>query len=243
MLEIKQILVLANSERPGGKCVAGKLATSSAEGTFDISQQWLRLNNPANGEGAVPYMDTVCRPDRTAVRPLDLIEVALLEPCNNPDHPEDWNYDQSQKWKWVASAGSKELAVIADTPATLWHVTESDAVPAGYIRTMPPPAASLYLIKAPAGWRFKYYKEWNNYKGYDKKRRRLQFNFAGDYHDLSVTDPQFDRRFKLPGAVSQWPSIPETLTVPNPADWYFCLSLTQKLNSRQYKICATIFET
>jgi hypothetical protein len=108
---------------------------------------------------------------------------------------------------------------------------------------MRPPPASLYLIKAPPGWTFQYFKEWNQHKGYDKKRRRLQFSFAGNYHDLSVTDPEFDLRFKLPGATSQWPSIPKTLTVPNPAGCYFCLSLTPELNRKHYKICATIFET
>ncbi len=242
MSETKYILVLANSERAGGRCVAGKVATPLEGNDFDIGQQWVRLNNPTTKEGAVPYMDTVCRPDHTAVRPLDLIQVTLLDPCNNPDHPEDWSYDPAQKWKWVATATTKDLAGIVDNPPRLWHVAESDTVPAGYIRTMQPPPASLYLIKAPQGWAFRYFKEWNQFKGYDKKRRRLQFSFAGNYHDMSVTDPEFDRRFKLPGATSQWASMPETLTVPNPAGWYFCLSLTPELNGKQYKICATFFE-
>jgi hypothetical protein len=242
MSDTKHILVLANSERVGGRCVAGKIATPLDGGNFDIGQQWVRLNNPTTKEGAVPYMDTVCRPNHTAVRPLDLIQVPLLDPCNNPDHPEDWNYDTTQKWKWIASAKPQDLAAIVDTPASLWNA-ESDAVPAGYIRRMAPPPASLYLIKAPRGWTFKYFKEWNQYKGYDKKRRRLQFSFAGSHHDMSVTDSEFDHRFKLPGAVSQWPSMPETLPVPNPDAWYFCLSLTPELNGKQYKICATFFET
>src|SRR5882672_8881492 len=81
MSEIKHILILANSERSGGRCVAGKLATPLADGTFNVSQQWIRLNNPRGAnEGAVPYMDTACRPNRTTVRPLDFIQVALLDP-------------------------------------------------------------------------------------------------------------------------------------------------------------------
>jgi hypothetical protein len=135
------------------------------------------------------------------------------------------------------------LPALADGPESLWHWAEPEAVVAGYIRTMPPPPASLYLIKAPAQWALRYFKEWYHYNGYDRKRRRLELTFARQYHEFSVTDPDFDRRFELPGATSRWPDVPETLTVPNPAGCYFCLSLTPELNGKHYKICATIFES
>ncbi len=244
MPETQHILILANSERAGGRCVAGKLATPLTDGTFDVGTQWIRLTNPSGtGEGTVPYSDTICRPNRTAVRPLDIVKVAISSHCGNPDHPEDWYYERNQPWQWAGNVAFSDLAAFVDTPPSLWHLTESDAVPTGYMRTMPPPPASLYLIKAPARWTLKYFKEWNSFKGYDKKRRRLELTFAGKHHEFSVTDPEFDRRFKLPGAVSQWPDLPQTLTVPDPAGCYFCLSLTPELNSRHYKICATLFET
>lgn len=243
MAETKHILILANSERGGGRCVAGKVAVPRPDGSFDVRPEWIRLTNPgATRGGAVPYLHTLCRPNRTAVRPLDVVTVSISGHCNNPDHPEDWFYDPTSPWQWIASAAFADLAAIADSPPSLWHQAESDAVPAGYIRTMPPPPASLYLIKAPATWDFKYYKEWNNFKGYDKKRRRLHLTFAGRFHDFAVTDPEFDRRFKLPDAASKWPSTPQALPVPSPADCYFCLSLTPEFNQRHYKICATTFE-
>lgn len=246
MPETKHILILANSEREGGRCIAGKLATPLEGENFDIGQQWIRLNNPSTtGGGAVPWQHTRCRPQGAPLQPLDIITVTLLDRCNNPDHPEDWNYDPNQSWKWVATANIGCLAGVVDSPLTLWHDGNDKAVQAGYVRTMAQPA-SLYLIKAPNGWTFEHFKEWNQTKGYDKKRRRLKMTFGGRYHDFSVTDSGFDKRFNLPGAVSRWPDIPTRLTVPNPNNVYFCLSLTgltpPKFISHHYKICATIFE-
>ena len=247
MAEVKHILILANSEREGGRCIAGKLATPLEGENFDVGQHWVRLNNPSSpGGGAVPYEHTLCRPpSRSAVRPLDVIKVALLDRCNNPDHPEDWNYDPNQPWEWVAASNVGCFAAVVDTPPALWNDGNDKAVQAGYIRKMANPA-SLYLIKAPSRWNFSWFKEWNSFKGYHKKRRRLQMTFGRQYHDFSVTDSNFDGRFKLPNAASQWPDSPAPLTVPNPGDMYFCLSLTgltpPDFVSHHYKICATIFE-
>lgn len=247
MPETRHILILANSEREGGRCIAGKLATQIDDDNFDVSDQWIRLNNPTSTTGgAVPYGHTLCRPpNRNPVRPLDFVKVTLLNPCNNPDHPEDWNYDPNVPWEWVGVAKHDCLAPIVDTPKILWHDGNNKSVRAGYIPRMTKPA-SLYLIKAPKGWSFEHFKEWNQTTGYNKKRRRLKMFFGGHYHDFAVTDSEFDRRFKLPNASSSWPDNPTVLAVPNPDDVYFCLSLTgltpPNFVSHHYKICATIFE-
>jgi hypothetical protein len=56
--------------------------------------QWIRLNDPRDKEeGAVPYLDTLCRPVRASVRPFDIIAVALQSPCNDSGDTEDWHYD------------------------------------------------------------------------------------------------------------------------------------------------------
>lgn len=170
MAETKHILILANSERVGGRCIAGKIATPIDDKHFDVSQQWIRLNYPLSTTGgAVPYQHTLRRPPhRTAVRPFDFIKVSLLEQCNNLDHPEDWNYDHNVPWEYVGTANHDSLPPVADTPRTIWHDGDNKSVHAGYIRKMPKPA-SLYLIKAPKGWSFEYFKEWDRTKGYEKK--------------------------------------------------------------------------
>jgi hypothetical protein len=247
MPEIKHILILANSEREGGRCIAGKLVARLEGDNLDVSPQWIRLNNPSSSKGgAVPWQHAKCHPNGAPVRPLDIIKVSLLDQCNNPDHPEDWNYDPNVPWERVASAKIGCLTAILDTPQSLWHDGSDKAVHAGYIRKMAQPA-SLYLIKAPNGWSFEHFKEWNQTEGYDKKRRRLKMIFGGKYHDFAVTDSEFDKRFKLPAAASHWPNSPTLLAVPNADGVYLCLSLTgltpPNFISHHYKICATIFES
>lgn len=240
MSETQTILILANSERTGGRCVAGKLANARPDGGFDVGTQWIRLTNPdGTAEGTVPYLDTVCRHDRTPVRPLDIIRVAIAGQCNNPDHPEDQYYERAQSWEWVASTVFSRLADVVDTPPSLWYDGHDDAVEAGYVRAMREGPSSIYLVRAPKCWTFTYFKEWDTFKGYEKKRRRLTFTFAGQNHDFSVTDSGFTRRHNIEGRFTNQRQI---LSVPNLAGCYFCVSLTPEFHGKHYKICATIFE-
>jgi hypothetical protein len=79
LAETKHILILANSARTKDKyCVAGKIATSRDDGTFDIQQHWIRLTDPRNAEGAVPYATTLC-PGHGQIHPLDIIKLDLRE--------------------------------------------------------------------------------------------------------------------------------------------------------------------
>ncbi len=242
MPETKLILILANSVRLGKCCVAGKFVARLGDGSFDISGQWIRLSDPREAEGAVPFTNTICR-NHGPVRPLDIINVGLRGHCANPDHPEDWYFEPDQPWEFVANIDSRSLPEISDNPQSLWHDGfESKSVSAGFVRAMGKNAISLCLVKAPESFEISYYKEFNSFKGFDRKIRKLEFRLAGKTHEFSVTDPHFDRRFKLPGAVSQWPDRPTMLTVPHPANVFFCLSLTSEFKCKQYKICATIFE-
>jgi hypothetical protein len=246
MTEARHILILANSARAGKHCVAGKVATLLDDGKFDIGGQWIRLTDPREPEGAVPFANTICK-GHGSVRPLQIVKVTLRDHCANPDHPEDWYFDPDKSWELSGRANTSVLAAIADNPPGLWHDgIEFKSVTAGYVRAMNKDAASLYLLKAPEGFKITYHKEFSSFKGHDRKIRKLELRFAGKLHDFSVTDPAFYRRFKLPGAVSEWPVAPVTLAVPNPENVYFCLSLTKltppDFDRKHYKICATIFE-
>jgi hypothetical protein len=149
MPEIKHILILANSIRPGGHCVAGKVATPLENGLYDVNERWIRLVDPDNPNGGVPYGCTVCQGSKV-VRPLDMIKVVLLESCNNPDHPEDWYFDRSQPWQVESKFEKNCLPAIVDTPAALWHDgISSNAVSAGFVRAMKPHPFSICLILAP----------------------------------------------------------------------------------------------
>ena len=79
MAETKYILVLANSIRTKNNyCVAGKIATRLDHDKFDIQEQWIRLTDPRNPEGAVPYANTIC-PGHGQIHPLDIIKLDLRD--------------------------------------------------------------------------------------------------------------------------------------------------------------------
>ncbi|MGA2241394.1 MAG: hypothetical protein ABSH11_05090 [Verrucomicrobiota bacterium] len=243
MAETKHILILANSARAGKHCVAGKFVIPRGDSKFDVCQQWIRLNCPNEPEGAVPYINTIC-PNHGSVRPLDIVQVVLDAKCNDEDHPEDWNYDPSQRWEFAARFDPKNLSSIADTPDSIWHDgAQNNAVAAGYVRHMQGSPATLYLIKAPDNWVFAYWNEWNTFKGKDTTQRKLTFSYANQTHEFSVTDTAFTSRHKIYDKAT---SQSQTITARDLPNAFFCLSLTKltppDFNRYHYKICATIFE-
>lgn len=243
MPETKYILILANSARTKNKyCVAGKIATPLPDGRFDFKSEWIRLNNPSEGEGAVPYATTIC-PGRGAIQPLDIIEVQLQCPCNNPNHPEDWNYDPAVKWKWVTRADKSCLPDIVDDPVNLWiDVQKPNSVPVGYVTQMLPQPSTLCLIEAPKQMDFLFWKKTiTDDQGKEKTKsvRELSFYLARQYHEFSVTDPAFMLRHKIWDRMTD---MPQNIRLRDTPPIYLCLSLGLEFRSRHYKICATIFE-
>lgn len=241
MSEEKLILILANSVRDKKHCVAGKVATALENGKFNISQQWIRLTDPRDPEGAVLPATTLLKGLR-GVRPLDIIKVVLQDHCKDPNHPEDCFFDPAQKWELVASVGFDALPLIADNPLAIWHDgIEERSVPAGYVPQMAAQAATLYLVKAPPDWAFSYWKEWNQWESRNDTKRKLTFTYANRHQQFSVTDRAFTNRYKIFDRATE---MTQYLESPNPKA-YFCLSLTKltpKYSQKHYKICATIFE-
>jgi hypothetical protein len=240
MIQLRTILVLANSVRDGKHCVAGKFTTAPQRGAFEISNEWVRLSNPDDsGEGAVNFIHTICGGGHSAA-PLDIIRVAMDAPCNDPDHPEDQRYIPQRKWDLVSTMVSQVLPQIADQPDQLWTAPGPiNSIPAGYIRTMTKPA-TLYFVKAPPDVVFQFWKEHSRYTQREEVKRKLFMTYNGVRHELSVTDRSFTIRHKVfEHATGQR----QTIAVPNA---YLCVSLTKltpKFNDKHWKICATILES
>lgn len=240
MAEVKHILILANSVRAGKHCVAGKIATPLGNQEFRIRDEWIRLNDPRDPEGAVPYQNTRCKGSDT-LRPLDLIEVDLQAHCGDIDHPEDWHFEPGERWRFVRRYGEEILADVADTPSRIWSDGAArNAVGAGYVRSMNKPA-TLYLVSAIANTRFEFWKEWNPWEERETTKRKLFLPLGGLVHEFSVTDAAFTNRHRI---YDRARSERQTITFDDPSRVYFCLSLTKITEkfAKHYKICATVFE-
>jgi len=240
--EEKHIIILANSARSGKHCVAGKELIPDGKGRYDIGP-WIRLTDPRESDGAVPAASTRYQSGGFA-RTFDVAKVPLQGHCEDADHPEDWFFEPTKPWTFVERGDPTVLPTLADNPKTVWHEGYEDkSVPAGYVRRMSANPATLYLIKAPVGWAFNYWKEWNSFLGRNKTVRQLLFTYANQSHEFSVTDTAFTSRHNIYNKATE---TQQTITARKPSEVFFCLSLTRltppDFNRTHYKICATIFE-
>ena len=76
-----EILCLANSKKLGGRCLAGL--------SWPDLQTWIRPVDPTREHGEIPLKSVqVNSPEgRRSIRPLDVINVDLIEADPNPVHP------------------------------------------------------------------------------------------------------------------------------------------------------------
>jgi hypothetical protein len=246
MREVKYVAILANSVREKKRCVAGKEVFPRADGKYEIGP-WIRFADPNDPHGAVSRASTLCGfiGGVRAARPLDIVEAVFTGSCVNADHPEDCFFDTRRRWQIVDKLGYEKLRELQDCPVTLWNDgVKPNSVPAGYVRNMGRKAATLYLLKAPTGWSFAFWRseapdDASPGQMKERQHRVLSFRFGGMCHEFSVTDDEFNDRHKIFDRAS---GLRQLLTIPDSTNVFFCLSLTPEFRNRHYKIGATIFE-
>jgi hypothetical protein len=235
-VETKHVILLANSIKNKKRCVAGKEVFPTRDGRYRPGK-WIRMTDPNSEDGAVSELSLVTETGRR-LQVLDIAQIPLRGCCNDPNHPEDWWFEPSIKWRFVERKTRTVLPHLVDRPSELWGSLYPESVPAGYVKNMGKDASSLYLIRAPDGVKFRYWKEMNPETTKERRLQRLTFSMANSLHDFSVTDPLFTRRH---GIYEKTTEELQIIDFPKESDLYLCLSLTPELNGKHYKICATIF--
>lgn len=168
-----EFICLANSRRPGGRCVAGLRMDGHG---------WIRPVNPLTGSGISGLLD-----DEKEVALLDVVQVSLKQPCPKSYQPENWVLDD-KPWRLVrrlspAEAGTHLATAIDSRPDFLVrgihnkiHLSDLDENPV---------AASLTLVEPEeVSWNVKM-----NYKYQNEKKYSAYFALAGRGYDLPITDP------------------------------------------------------
>ncbi len=188
MSVVKQIVCLANSRKPSGRCVAGK------EVSVDGTGRWVRpvsdrpTEDVSDGERAYR--------DGSDPQVLDIVDVPLLASRPRSHQTENWLLDPHSRWVKRGRVSWDDLQTYTDAPIRLWvngycsfegmndRVRQVDA---GLQRR------SLYLLSlrelsirvfAP-GATF----------GTLKRRVQAEFSYGGTTYRLWVTDPQIERRY------------------------------------------------
>ena len=108
--EIKRIVCLANSFKPGGRCVAGKEILA---GQFD---GWVRPVSEVGGasENAIQYADG------TSPCLLDVIDIPVRNALPTNHQRENWLLDPTRRWEFVRQVNPGILKPLKDRPAQLW---------------------------------------------------------------------------------------------------------------------------
>ena len=236
-MRTKSIVVLANSVKKSGRCLAGKeLIWTGAEWTVG---NWIRpVATPDGGE--VPGFEMTQALGREP-QLLEILEISLEGPVPQPDQPENWLLAKAAKWNSHGTMTFDQLPRLLDQPETLWG-THLRYVEAGYPQQMAKPA-SLYLIQPESFGSLRVWTEETidaQGRHYDRHRRRATLRYRGTFHEFDITDPQLQARY--------YPSLPTrteaglNLPLRHPHRTAVCVSLTSEWHGRHYKIAAAFFE-
>ena len=238
MLKKELLLVLANSQKKGGRCVAGKLLTPNGDGTYDVGR-WVRLIHPDRREGEIPSEKTLI--DDQWLAPFDVIEIGLDKPLRDSHHPEDWLIDPGTTWRRTSYIPKGYLPQLCDDPGDLWGKSSATSrrVPVGHVPQMTVPATlRLVVPTAPCAVRG-FIEDRMDGRG-PRVRVRLEIPHDDATHAFDVKDLAFLARYGIEGSVQQYGRFELLLAIPSKVG--FCLSLTPPFNGNQYKIAAAIIE-
>ena len=186
---VKRIVCLANSKKPGGRCVAGKEVLSN--GAFGA---WVRPVKDQGG-GAVP--NRTCQyPNGSEPKVLDVLDIPLLGHTPKDYQQENWELAPRPPWRKVQRLTYEQAAGLIDPLAALWfpgHSTYNglnDRVPLQVAMGLP---GSLRLISV------------NNLnlrvfvdgEVFGEPRRRVQgrFRHEGLNYSLWVTDVVWEQEY------------------------------------------------
>ena len=233
-MTIKRILVLANSTKHHPKsCVAGRELIDQGGGKTRWGG-WIRpVSN--HDEGALDFAERRLT-DGKDPKALDVIQVPLSTPENNPLQPENWLIVAGQTWQKEYASDFLTLTALVEEPPGLWFdpTQKSDRAGAVVLQQLPN-FQSLYLIR-PEGFHFQIRtKMW---EGEAKKQLRGIFTFKGKHYDLTLRDPLIGRKY--------FPDYPRTqegnIQPADPSRVLLCVSLTPPFHDLHYKVIATVFE-
>jgi hypothetical protein len=210
----KRFVVLANSVKHApGRCVAGRELLRGANGTNRLGG-WLR---PVSLVGEGELLAQHCQIEgRGAIKLLDVFDVSLDGPSNDPSQPENWIIDSHTPWKRVGTWPPNRRSDFYENPDDLWIEpnVKTDRVSPQFLARHPP-QQSLYVIPLSNPMITKDH--------WDPRRHRLQFSHGAAWYALKITDPLLHTEADGSGPVAA------------------CISLAPPYEGFHYKLIASLF--
>lgn len=226
----KRLIILANSIKKGGRCVAGREVLEK-KGIVSFGD-WIRPVS-RKGEGELSVTDIRLK-GGDLPKIFDVVDVPIQEREVSASQPENWFIDPQKYWIEVEGYEDDLPSVDAETPQDLW-VDPSDSTD----RITPAKLAelsrgqSLYLIEVT---QFRIKIEWNSWNS--RHRRRALFRYKGRDYDFGLTDPEMDSHcLPFPASGSD-----KVVKLDTGGHKVLCVSLTPEFKGNHYKIVATVIE-
>ena len=189
-MTIKRILVLANSTKHHPRsCVAGPEVIDEGGGKTRWGG-WIRpVSN--HDEGALDFVERRLA-DTKDPKPLDIIQLSLSAPENNPLQPENWLIELGQPLIKHSAFDVQALQqLVEEQDLWLQRGLQNDRVHKTFLQQLPQ-VQSLYLIR-PEKFSFEIRsKTWNNDT---KEKIRAAFSYKKQHYSVALEDPLIVRRY------------------------------------------------
>jgi hypothetical protein len=219
-----RIICLANSRKPGGRCVAGKAIQNKAFG------EWVRPVSARAG-GELSHAD---RQFSGGVEPalLDVISIDMLGKASHPYQPENHTIDERAYWQLIRRASFNEaLPAVDPRQPDLWGTTfgssysgTNDRVPVANASSF---NYSLRLIKVD-DLRIQVSAEGAAF-GNMKRKLRGHFTYSQHHYALSITCPLVEAQY-LAGQDGSF----------DVGNALLCVSLSEPHQGYAYKLIASV---
>jgi hypothetical protein len=232
----KTMLILANSLKKGGRCIAGREVLWLPDGRWHFGP-WIRPVS-AHGDGELNRDETL-RPDGSMVAVMEFANVNLMRNQNEPCQPENWIISGPRCWSTLdRPAKLPPMAALEEHPADLWidKAEMNDRISPQRLAELRP-GFSLAVIK-PEDLTLTWFMEMNTFKKRPQSKFRARFAYHGLKYELSLTDPVASDKLCQP-----MPAVgekPRTLALKSAHGPMLCVSLTPVFSGFHYKVAATI---
>ncbi|SEE00744.1 hypothetical protein SAMN04490185_4724 [Pseudomonas frederiksbergensis] len=218
-----QIVCLANSRKPHGKCIAGKIWGGDNHGT------WVRPVSNRQHD-SISDLERTCQTGQYA-QLRDLLSISFSNAHGHVFQQENHVIQHPPVWVHNGQASIADLANLVDNPLVLWENSHhsysgcNDKVPAEILLHQ---RHSLYLIR-PQNIRIRVSAE-GAYRGDGTLKARATFSYNRINYSLIITDHDVERYYQQQGA-GQY--LPEGIN-------YFTISLGDVSNGFAYKLIAAV---
>ncbi len=211
----KEIIILAKSTKRGGYCVAG---------VDRVTGQWIRpISMDHSNEGSVPLVDIIySNGDRVEI--FDIVRIKLISHNPTKSQPENYIYDNNEKWQKVGKSSLKEVVEFRgyDNADKIFYNTNKSVTE--YEISGQPSLLLLRVMNSTV----------NVVDFYSKRKLEFKFEYNGDWYNyFSISDEAIRERY-LNASYGSYNYQRELTAV---------FSLTDKYqnDSKYYKMVAQLF--